>query len=649
MTDREDGSGSAALRPISESTMSAEPSVLPADATEPPREPARLQALARIAAAFGGSLDDVLLAVAEAIQTAFRFNAVMNVHDWERDRYEVRAAAGGLGQQLLGSSFPGDAFDPLLVSPFEVAPDVFFISHDARPELRDLEIVVTPEFRWAGPGSWHAADMCLIRMRTSKGAELGLISVDSPVEQALPDAETFEMLRLLAMVGANAVENVMLTRTVNELGIEHEMQALRQELQDEVALRRSLLDIGTRLGAASSASSADIFDLLGERLDAVVPVKALTIYAADPSEQLCHPVYHSVPGDPDWDALLAYSVPFGIGATGTAALTQRTVISNVGQHERVIVEVPDSTDVDEHLMAVPVLVEEQTKAVLTMRRPADLPPFLPDDAHRAGLFAQHVASVFLLNELGESRRLLADQVEKLQELNRLKDEFVANVSHELRTPMTTIIGNVMTVAGLGDELGADERGELLTAAERQAKRLAEQLENLLAESRLTGEDPAIVPVAVDVGAFVEEVADSLRHRARDRTIDVHADGPGTVMTDRTLLYRILFNLGDNALKYSDGPVRFAVRREDGGDVRIDVSDEGIGIAAQDIPRIFEQFEQLDGSSSRRVGGVGLGLHLGQRAAGALGGRIEVRSEPGEGSTFSLWLPPECPRPAPSDR
>src|SRR5207245_1219279 len=162
------------------------------------------------------------------------------------------------------------------------------------------------------------------RMRTSKGTGFGLISVDSPVEQALPDAETFEMLRLLAMVGANAVENVMLARTVNELEIEHEMHALRQELQDEVALRRALL------------------------------------------------------------------------ATGTAALTQRTVISNVGQDDRVIVEVPDSTDVDEHLMAVPVLVEEQTKAVLTMRRPADLPPFLPDDAHRAGLFAQHVASVFLL-------------------------------------------------------------------------------------------------------------------------------------------------------------------------------------------------------------------------------------------------------------
>ena len=113
------------------------------------------------------------------------------------------------------------------------------------------------------------------------------------------------------------------------------------------------------------------------------------------------------------------------------------------------------------------------------------------------------------------------------------------------------------------------------------------------------------------------------------------------MTDRTLLYRILFNLGDNALKYSDGDVRLVAGREDGG-VRIDVIDKGVGIAPDDIPRIFEQFEQLDGSTSRRVGGVGLGLHLCARATMALGGRIDVVSEPGTGSRFSVWLPLQAP-------
>jgi two-component system, OmpR family, phosphate regulon sensor histidine kinase PhoR len=264
--------------------------------------------------------------------------------------------------------------------------------------------------------------------------------------------------------------------------------------------------------------------------------------------------------------------------------------------------------------------------------------------HRAELFAQHVASVFLLNELTEGRRLLSEQVEQLQELNQLKDEFVANVSHELRTPLTAIIGSVMTVAGLGDMLDPVERHEMLVGAERQAKRLAELLENLLAESRLMGDAPSIVPTWVKIRPFLDEIADTIRFRAPDRVIMITGNRHLEVVTDRTLLDRILFNLGDNAIKYSDGPVRF-MAEADGDGVRIDVVDEGPGIEPEDLPRIFEQFEQLDGSMSRRVGGVGLGLHLCSQAAAVLGAEISVTSRVGEGSAFSLRLPRQVPLPA----
>jgi len=429
------------------------------------------------------------------------------------------------------------------------------------------------------------------------------------------------------------------------LDTEHETERLRRELQEAETLRRALLEIGARLGASSAPAGHEIFDLLAERLNAVVPIKALTIYVMDPTGLVMRPTYHSKDNPTDTEAIMSFPVPLGIGATGKAALERQTVLSNVGQPGRQKIDVPGSTPADDHLLAVPVLVEEQVKAVLTLRRPETEPLFLPEDPHRAAVFAQHVAPVFLLRELAEGRALLARQVEQLEDLNRLKDEFVANVSHELRTPLTAIIGNVMTVAGLGDMLGADERRELLIAAERQAKRLAELLENLLAQSRLVGAAPAVVPVPVDVGSFLEEVGDTLRFRAPERKIEIRATGRLLIVTDRTLLYRILFNLGDNALKYSDGPVRLVARREEGR-VRIDVIDQGIGIAPEDIPRIFEQFEQLDGSTSRRVGGVGLGLHLCARAAAALGGRIEVESEPGTGSKFSVWLPDRTPKPEP---
>jgi two-component system sensor histidine kinase SenX3 len=159
----------------------------------------------------------------------------------------------------------------------------------------------------------------------------------------------------------------------------------------------------------------------------------------------------------------------------------------------------------------------------------------------------------------------------------------------------------------------------------------------LTQSRLTGAGLEVVPVPVDLETFVHEVADTLRFRAPERIIEVEVPAGLQLQTDRTLLYRILFNLGDNALKYSDEAVRLSAGLEDGG-IRIDVTDHGVGIAPEDVPRIFEQFEQLDGSSSRRVGGVGLGLHLCARASAALGGHIDVESEPGSGSTFSVWLP-----------
>jgi signal transduction histidine kinase len=612
--------------------------------TSPHAESARLRALARVAeaAARGGEVDDVLQAMAEGVQSAFGFAAVLNMYDEERHVYVVRAGVGDGFDEILGEEYTPESWDPLLADRFEVIPDVCFLPHDARPPQADLGVVVTPAYPWRGPGYWHAQDMCFIRMRTSQGKQLGILSVDSPVEAPLPDEEMFEVLRLFAVVGSNAVENVMLMREVKGLSIEREMKALRQELEEEIALRRSLLDIGTRLGAATSETSRDLFELVAKRLHEVVPIKALTIYDADHEAGICRPIYHSA-DEPDTDAILSFDIPFDVGCTGGAASERRSIVSNIGQADRPLVSVPDTDDIDEHLLAVPVLVEEQARAVLTLVRLSHQPPFTDTDTYRAELFAQHVASVFLLNELAQSRQLLAQQVEQLQDLNRLKDEFVANVSHELRTPLTAIMGNVMTVAGLGDMLGEQERRELLTGAERQSKRLAELLENLLAESRLVGDDPAIVPSRVEVGPFVHEVAETLRFKAQHRAIEVKVGGRLVIVTDRTLLYRILFNLGDNALKYSDGSVRLEAEAADDGGVRIDVIDGGVGIASEDIPRIFEQFQQLDGSTSRSVGGVGLGLHLCARASAALGGRIDVQSAVGAGSTFSLWLPRQCPR------
>jgi signal transduction histidine kinase len=606
------------------------------------RELARLQALARVAgaAAHGGGLDAVLMAIVEGVQDAFGLDVVLNLYDPDLDAYVVRVAVGEGVDTLMNTSSNREAFEELLDPVHEVVQDVFFMPQVSAADIDRLGAVYTPTHAWRGPGYWHPEDMCFVGMRTSRGQLVGILSIDSSIDQRIPDLENFELLRVFAMVGANAIENALLTREIAGLEAEREMKQLRHELEDEVALRTSLLEIGSRLGAASAGASKEIFRLLAERLSMVVPIKSLTVSTVDNETQTVRPIYHSEEGVVA-DAVLQFEIPFGLGVTGAAVVRRQTVIDNDEEGQASIaVDIPNTPEVGEHVLAVPVTVEEQVKVALTLRRNADEPPFVQDDAHRAGLFAQHLASAFLLMELEESRQQLADQVVKLEDLNRLKDEFVAGVSHELRTPITAIIGSVVTVARLGDMLSAEDRSELLTGAERQAKQLAELLENLLAESRLTRADPVLSLVQVDIGPFVEQVAETLRFRGPGREIETDVDA-AVVETDRTLLYRILFNLGDNALKYSEGTVVLR-SRSIGGGVRIEVADDGIGIESEDIPKVFEQFHQLDASDTRGVGGVGLGLHLCLQAAQMLGGRITVESEPGEGSTFAVWLPTRPP-------
>jgi len=206
---------------------------------------------------------------------------------------------------------------------------------------------------------------------------------------------------------------------------------LRKELEEELALRRHLLEIGDRLGAASASASSDIFPLLSERLASVVPIKSLTIFMADQDTRRIHAVYHSEPEVEE--RIVAFDFPIGEGATGHAVEIGENVIANEQYGSGSAKYIPGTPRIPEHLLVVPVKVEEEVKVALTLRRNATDPPFLPQDARRAELFGQHVGSAFLLRELAEKRALLAGQVEQLEGLNRLKDGILADIAQVLVT------------------------------------------------------------------------------------------------------------------------------------------------------------------------------------------------------------------------
>ncbi len=229
----------------------------------------RLEALARVvgAPARGGGLDGLLVTFAEGVLFGFGLEAAVNLLDEDLDAYVIRAVVGGGAEEMMGARIPSSVMEELLEQRFEVIPDVYFVPHEAGVDWSRLgEAVYTASVGWKGPGYWHAEDACLVRLRSSQGKDIGLVGVHSPTDQRVPDQETFEMLRLFALVGANAIENLQLQRQLAALEAEREMEVLRRDLFRSVSheLRTPLTSIR---GLAHLAAKPELPD--AQRLEFV--------------------------------------------------------------------------------------------------------------------------------------------------------------------------------------------------------------------------------------------------------------------------------------------------------------------------------------------------------------------------------------------
>jgi signal transduction histidine kinase len=232
--------------------------------------------------------------------------------------------------------------------------------------------------------------------------------------------------------------------------------------------------------------------------------------------------------------------------------------------------------------------------------------------------------------------------ERLIEADRVKKQFVANICHELRTPVSTIIGFSEILLDSG--VTANARA-ILERLVHNGRELAALMDNLLDFSRMESGSVNVTLEIVRLREILSAVEAMIQKMIRRRPIEfwVKSDGIVEIIeTDGQKLQQILVQLVTNALKFTEkGKIELSLRasKDDGRDVvEIAVADTGIGIKKEDQEAIFEDFRQLDGSSTRQYGGTGLGLGLCKKLAEALGGRIKVTSEPGTGSVFSLLLP-----------
>jgi len=218
---------------------------------------------------------------------------------------------------------------------------------------------------------------------------------------------------------------------------------------------------------------------------------------------------------------------------------------------------------------------------------------------------------------------------------------VANVSHELRTPVTVIKGYAETLLDGALATDPERAAVFLEKIHCHAGRLASLIGDLLILSELESgvTTPEAAPVAI--GPVIDHVCTLLEEKALSKNISIIQPGSGEtgeVLADRAKLEQVLVNLLDNAIKYTQDNGTITISSaETEGMLTIAVSDTGIGIPDNDLPRIFERFYRVDAARSREQGGTGLGLAIVKHILQLYGGSISVESRPGKGSTFSFTL------------
>jgi signal transduction histidine kinase len=276
----------------------------------------------------------------------------------------------------------------------------------------------------------------------------------------------------------------------------------------------------------------------------------------------------------------------------------------------------------------------------------------PDRNYSSELLASVFVIVALIVVLGifvskmaSQNKMLEETNRKLAELDRLKTEFLANVSHELRTPLTVIMGySELLIERLTKEEGNETNLKFVQTVHRKSEDLLSLINDLIDFSRIeSGKlDMKIARVKLEevVNETVEELATSAAKKGHKVEV-VHRDTPMWLLADRGKVKQIIANLLQNAIKYTPSGGHIVIRTyASGDDCCVEVEDNGIGIAEEQIQQIYQPFKQVDSSYNKKYEGFGLGLAITKSLVQSHKGKIDVKSTLGKGSCFIVSLPGE---------
>ncbi|KUN75520.1 histidine kinase [Streptomyces griseoruber] len=333
-----------------------------------------------------------------------------------------------------------------------------------------------------------------------------------------------------------------------------------------------------------------------------------------------------------------------------------TSVNTISVNTKTELLLKQSQELTEQLRERSVELEQRQKALQASNAELE---------EKAELLAQQNRDIEVKNtEIEEARQVLEERAEQLAVSMRYKSEFLANMSHELRTPLNSLLILAKLLADNAEGNLSPKQVEFAETIHGAGSDLLQLINDILDLSKVEAGKMDVSPTRIALVQLVDYVEATFRpltaEKGLDLSVRVSPELPATLHTDEQRLLQVLRNLLSNAVKFTDSGSVELVIRPAGADVPVaireqlleagsltdpdapmiafSVTDTGIGIAASKMRVIFEAFKQADGTTSRKYGGTGLGLSISREIAQLLGGEIHAQSEPGRGSTFTLYLP-----------